>query len=360
LKVLETLKGHVLYPPMLFLAMEAAGDRRKMRQFALLVLGLTGFVAAGAVVQSFVPIDLLLRTGLSVETGSVVFIAIDPISGKIYQRLFSVLDDQSSVAAFSFLGIVLAVYLLTSAKKARHRVPILALLGINAYALILTYNMTTLSGVILFFVLLIARMRSVRLLTWFLLVTLLVSGVAWARYGEFIRNRLVTSFTLKEGVSTSLYIRVASNKRAIRMAQQNPILGQGLGATANAYVYYRLGMRRSIEGGFAVDNFYMTTLLESGIIGLGALLMMHSLPILGFWALRRNSSDPDDRALSVVGGTAVIVFLLMNFSNGQMNTNPTNLVFWSMTGAVWRRAWDSRPGRVLSPASSRPTGAGFA
>jgi O-antigen ligase len=348
--VLETLKGHLLYPPMLFMAAEAAGNSAPARRFHYFVYGLTAFVAFGAVIQSFIPVETFLRLGLSVETGSVVFVAIDPISGKIYQRLFSFLDDQSSVAAFSFLGITLAVYFLMTTRTFRRRLPILLVLGLNAYALILTYNMTTLSATILFFVILIVRLRNTRLLVWFVLVATIVSGIAWMRYGEFLRNRFATSFTAKEGVSTSLYIRVASNKKALRMVQQSPLVGQGLGATANTYAYYRLGLRRSMEGGFAVDNFYMTTVLESGLLGLGAVLMMHALPLVGLRALRRNSRDPDDHTYATVVGTAVFVFLLMNFSNGQMNTNPTNLAFWSMTGAVWRRAWESRRGHV-SPRS---------
>ncbi len=346
LQVLDALRGYLLYPPLLFVALEASGDSGRVRRFLWFILGLTGLVAAGAIVQSFIRVEDLLRLGLQVETGAVVFIAIDPISGKFYQRLFSILDDQSSVAAFAFVGIVLSLYLIVVARK-KERIPLFVTLALNAYALLLTYNMTTLSGTVLFVLLLVIRRRSARLLAVFLLIAALIGGMAWLRYGDLIKNRLVTSFSLKTGVSTSLVVRVEENRQALKMLADEPVLGQGLGSTANAFVYYRLKMRSSFEGGFSADNFYMTTALEAGLLGLAAVLLLHLLPLLGLRGLGR-SRDPAERAFAAVIGSAAFVLLLMNFSNGPMNTNPTNLLFWSLAGFAWR----------ASSGTPRPGGAG--
>jgi len=345
LQIIDSLKGYLLYPPLLFIAFEAASDRARARRFLWFALGLTAVVGVGAVLQSFLRVEDLLRLGLKVETGAVVFIAIDPISGKVYQRLFSILDDQSSVAAFSFVGIALSLYLLSTCSRRGARLLVLAALALNAYTLLLTYNMTTLAGTILFILILVIRRRSPRLLVSFLLVTLLIGTMAWVRYGDLIRNRLVTSFSLKEGVSTSLVARVESNRKALWMLKEEPFLGRGMGSTANAFVYYRLGMRSSFEGGFATDNFYMTTALETGFLGLAAILLLQALPLIGLSRLARRGNR-EDHLLSTILGSAVFVFLLMNFSNGQMNTNPTNLLYWALTGMAFRGAaeWREEPG----------------
>ncbi len=351
LQIIEALKGFLLYPPLLFIAFEASSDRARVRRFLWFALGLTFVVGIGALLQSFLRLEDLLRLGLKVETGAVVFIAIDPISGKIYQRLFSILDDQSSVAAFSFVGIALSLYLLSTCRGRGSKILVLIALALNAYTLLLTYNMTTLSGTILFVLILIVRRRSARLLAWFLVATLVIGTLAWVRYGELIQNRFLTSFSLREGVSTSLVARVESNRKALWMLREEPFLGRGMGSTANAFVYYRLGMRSSIEGGFATDNFYMTTALETGILGLSALLLLQLLPLIGLSRLGRRGR-PDDRLFATIMGSAVFVLLLMNFSNGQMNTNPTNLLYWALAGMAFRGARD-----WTLPADSPPGGA---
>jgi hypothetical protein len=102
-----------------------------------------------------------------VETGAIAFIAIDPISGKIYQRLFSILDDQAAVATFSFVGIAVALYILSTCHRRGARAIVLLALALNSYALLLTYNMTTLSGTFLFVLILTVRRKSPRLLVSF-------------------------------------------------------------------------------------------------------------------------------------------------------------------------------------------------
>lgn len=339
LQIINALKGFLLYPPVLFIAFEASSERAQVRRFLWFALGLTAVVGLGALLQSFTSVEVLLRMGLKVETGAVVFLAIDPISGKIYQRLFSILDDQSSVAAFSFVGITLSVYLLSTCRGRKLKFLVLLALALNAYTLILTYNMTTLTATILFVMILIVRLRSARLLGWFLVATLVIGTIAWVRYGELIQNRLLTSFTLKKGVSTSLVARVESNRKALWMLKEEPFLGRGLGSTANAFVYYRLGMRSSIEGGFTVDNMYMTTVLETGFLGLASILLIQLLPLIGLSRLSKRGRA-DDRLFATIMSSSVFVFLLMNFSNGQMNTNPTNLLYWALTGASFRAARD--------------------
>ncbi|MDM7915791.1 MAG: O-antigen ligase family protein, partial [Candidatus Eisenbacteria bacterium] len=326
LQIVNATIGYLLYPLLIFIAYDAAGGMTRVPRFLWWVFGLCCAVALGAVIQSFVPVETLLRFGLSLETGMVAFVAVDPISGKLYQRLFSFLDDQSSVAALSFLGIALSLHLLGAASSRGKRAIVVLGLALLGYALLLTYNMTMISAVFLFVLILVVRQRSGKLLLWFLIVTLLVAGIGWIRFGDLIRNRVMTSFTLQKGVSTSLVFRLEENRRGWKLLWDEPVIGRGIGSTANLLVYYKLGMRSSAEGGIPTDNFYLTTALEAGWIGWLALFSVHLLPLIALGRLAR-SRDPDERRFGVIAGSAVAVLLIANLSNGPMNTNPSNLLF---------------------------------
>lgn len=335
----NAMKGYLLYPPMLFIALEAAGNRKQVQQFLWLVLALTGVVAVGAVVQSFVPLETLLSMGLALETGAVVFIAIDPISGKVYQRLFSILDDQFAVAAFMFMGITLSTYLLLTVRRSGERILVSLVLALNAYALLLTYNLTCILATVLLIVIVAIRRGSARMLLSLILITAVIGGIAWMRYGELITNRFIFSFAVKSKTTTSLAHRAESNREAIGMVLERPMIGRGMGSTASDLIYYRLGMRSTMGKAHAVDNVYMVAALETGLVGLSAVLLLYLLPVIGLYRLRR-SRHPDDKVFVTVAGSAILVLLLANFSNGPMTTNPSNLIYWMLTGLIWRMSGD--------------------
>ena len=338
-RVINSVKGHLLYVPLMFMAIEAAGDPRQRRCFLWWVVFLSWIVTVGAVIQSAVGLTTVLTSGLSVETGAVAFSAIDPISGMRYQRVFSTLDDQIAVASFSFLSMALCIYLLATVRTRWPRFLLFLTLALNAHALILTFNMTLLIGTLLFFVLLILRYRNPRMLLGFIIVLLIIGGIAWIQLGELWSNRLVSSFSLEKGLATSLLARVESNTSAIGLLKFNPFIGSGLGSTTGTALLGKLGLVGR-HGFISTDNAYMNIALESGFVGLIVVLLLYLLP---FWPLQKLVCSPDKAAKSMglIFGTAVFVLLLMNCSNGPMRTNPANLLYWLLAGWAWRVAWDN-------------------
>jgi O-antigen ligase len=344
----DAWKAYLTAPPILFVAAEASEHPREVRSFLWWVLALTVLTAGGAIAQALIGIDLLARTGMNLGTGAVAFVSIDPVTGRFFQRVFSILDDQLALAAFSFCGIALSLLLAETTRRAGTRLLLLVLAGLNAYALLLTYNITVFLGTALFVFIHMCRKRSPRLLAGALILGLVVLGVAWLRYGDLVQNRLMTSFSVHSGVSTSLNSRLEANRQAWGMFRREPLVGGGLGSTASSMVYYRLGVRPDFIGGFATDNHYMTVALEAGLLGLAALLALHALPLWGLYRLRRRRL-PGSGPFIAVAGSAVLVLLLMNFSNAPMNTNPSNLLFWILTGLIWRESARSpeSPGKNL-------------
>jgi O-antigen ligase len=338
----DTARGLLLYPPLIFIAAEAVGDLRAVKTFLAWILVLCVVAAAGAVAQALVGIDLMSRLGVNLETWGLAYVAIDPVSGKFFQRVFSVLDDQVALASFSLVGLALSLFFLEIGQRAGKRLLCVLAFALCTYSLVLTYNITVMLGTALFVLILVWKRRSPRLLAVFLAVTLTVTGLAWLHFGSLLRNRIVTSFSTDVATSTSMAARIEENRRAISMFAQDPIIGQGLGSTANAGLYYRMGLADEITGGIATDNFYMTAAVEGGVIGLGAVLLLHLLP---FWGLLKmgRSRCREYRILARIGGVWVVVLLLLNFSNAPMNTNPTNLLYWCLGGLAWRVSDEGLP-----------------
>ncbi len=341
LPILNAYKGHLLYPPLLFLALETSGDARDTRRFLWWVVALVWMVGLGAVVQSLMGFAELHSMGLSLETGAVAFAVEDPISGQKYQRVFSTLDDQIALASFAFIGIVLCLYLWGRVRSRGQRWLVALTLLLSAYTLVMTYNMTVLVGAVLFIVILAVRSRNPRLLLGLLVGLLVVGTIAYIQVGDLVRNRLIASFVVREGLGTSLQVRAHNNANALNILAGEPLLGLGLGATADTGVFQRLGLAAGGSGGLSTDNAWMNIALECGLVGLAVIVLLYTLP---FWALRRlcRSASPERRAMGFIVGSAVLVLLLMNFSNGTMRTNPTNLVYWLIAGWTWRQAWEDR------------------
>jgi hypothetical protein len=343
LLVADAVRGLLLYPPLMFLAAEAVGDLRAVKSFLAWILSTCVLAAAGAVAQALAGIELMSRLGVHQDDArGVVYVAVDPVSGRFFQRVFSVLDDQIALASFSLVGLALCLFFLEIDRRRSRRVLYVLAFALCTYSLILTYNMTVMVGTGLFILILVWRRRSPRLLAVFLAVILAVSGLAWLHFGPLLKNRFVSSFSTEVGVSTSLVARIEEHHRAVSMLAQDPIIGQGLGSTAGAGLYYRMGLSEGITGGMATDNFYMTMAVEGGVIGLCAVLLLHLVPLWGLLRLGRSRS-PEYRTLARVGGVWALVLLLMNLSNAPMNTNPTNLLYWCLGGLAWRASDEGLP-----------------
>ncbi len=332
----------LLYPPLMFLAAEAVGDLRAVKTFLACILGACALAAAGAVAQALVGIELMSGLGINLETFGAAYVAVDPLSGRFFQRVFSILDDQVALASFSLVGLALSLFFLEVVRRPARRIWCILAFALCTYSLILTYNITVMAGTALFVLALVWKHRSPRLLTVFLAVVVLVAGLAWLHFGPLLKNRLASSFSTEVGVSTSLVVRIEEQQRALAMLAQEPIIGHGLGATASGGLYYRMGLAETISGGIATDNYYLTTLLEGGLIGLVAVLILHLIPLWGVVRMARSGCR-EYRVLAGIGGVWAVILLLMNLSNAPMNTNPTNLLYWCLGGLAWRVSGEGVP-----------------
>ena len=121
---------------------------------------------------------------------------------------------------------------------------------------------------------------------------------------------------------------------------QHPWFGRGLGTFLPATYFY-------------IDNQYLTSLIETGIIGLGALLTLFISGWLIARSARRATSDPEERHLAQCLAACVVVAMLSFSTYDALSfTMATGITFLLLgcTGACWRLLRESN---APTPRSAR-------
>ena len=100
-------------------------------------------------------------------------------------------------------------------------------------------------------------------------------------------------------VESSTRARMEQFRRALPLVARKPLFGYGIGKT------------RAATGLFALDSYYLSLMLESGIPSLVLFLLMPGLVLVGLFRLRR---DTGDEGLSILVSSlmiSIVAFLLM-------------------------------------------------
>jgi O-antigen ligase len=88
-----------------------------------------------------------------------------------------------------------------------------------------------------------------------------------------------------------------------------------------------------------LDNQYLTTLIEMGIVGLAAILLVMLVPLFMAWTARRHMSDPKSRDLALTLGASLFVPLItcatFDLLFYQIATGYTFIII-GCCGALWR------------------------
>ena len=152
----------------------------------------------------------------------------------------------------------------------------------------------------------------------------------------------LTSFFEAGTTDPSVATRVSDYSLVERLVDQAPFFGRGGGT----YIPDNL-----ID---VLDNQYLKTAIELGIIGVVAFAALFLVPVIAALVARRHTSDPDLRLLcaalagaALAAGVCSLTFDSLSFP---MFSNVCALVF-GLIGAVWRfvAAGDSSSGAGVTP-----------
>ncbi|MCQ2559444.1 MAG: O-antigen ligase family protein, partial [Clostridia bacterium] len=129
------------------------------------------------------------------------------------------------------------------------------------------------------------------------ILALIVAALAAVKLSPGIGSRMTYLFS-SGYVSSSLKAgRLSRWDNALDQLSQNLWLGQGLGRFGGAVA------ARNIPGSYYVDNFYLKTAVECGLIGLLALLWLFLNALrLGAWTLRQVNSSNRWLAVGLICG----------------------------------------------------------
>jgi O-antigen ligase len=126
--------------------------------------------------------------------------------------------------------------------------------------------------------------------------------------------------------------RIVRYPAAFNLYAQAPWFGRGF-KTLIPNVY--LGL----VGIGTLDNQYLTTLIEMGIVGLAAILLVMLVPLFMAWTARRHMSDPKSRDLALTLGASLFVPLItcatFDLLFYQIATGYTFIII-GCCGALWR------------------------
>jgi len=114
---------------------------------------------------------------------------------------------------------------------------------------------------------------------------------------------------------------------ALDMFKRNPVTGTGF----NTYEYmHRVGPYQDTH------NYYLKTLAETGLLGMGIFLILLKTLLSAGWNLHKSTGDPFYSALGVGFTAAVICAIVINFFGDRWSYQQVDGYLWILFGLVAR------------------------
>jgi O-antigen ligase len=134
----------------------------------------------------------------------------------------------------------------------------------------------------------------------------------------------IRSYFMNIGSDTSISTRTSDYAAVAPFIRQSPWIGRG---PATFLPKFRI-----------LDNQWLASLIETGILGMAGLIVFVLTPGLLGTSLRRSTTDPLFRDLgqALLGMSAVVIFLAMSFDLLAYPMAPAFLaIFLGIAGALW-------------------------
>ncbi len=226
----------------------------------------------------------------------------------------------NQTAAFEAQTAIVLLALANGRKKRSHKLLLYAMIALNVYCLLYSFSRGGYIGfLIAFFVFALVRQPK-------LLPLLLVFFLAWQALVPKAVVERVTMTTDDSGqLETSAASRITLWNDALELIASNPVLGSGY----DTYEYMgRVGSLRDTH------NYYVKVMVETGIIGLGFLL----LTLIKFWqmswSLYRREQDALFSSLGLGLGLCTVCIAVVNFFGDRWTYVEINGLVWILFGLL--------------------------
>ncbi len=305
----EGLRVYVQYVLWFFVASNLLLNKRQTRVLINLLIALGTMIAIHGVYQYIIGVEIPSSWLDSAENG-------------VRTRVFSILNSPNVLGSFLVLLIPLTVSQLLSAGTRLQRYYYIACLAPMALSLFFTYSRgawLAMAGAFVIYSL---------IYNWRILLALGATVYVAPKLIPGISSRIGYMLSPAYLLSSAKAGRVARWNKALEKLQNNPLFGEGYGRYGGAVA------ARYIPSSNYVDNFYLKTAAESGIIGLAAFVWLLISGVRCILNSYRRLTDPYLKGLA--GGLfAGLMGVLLHNGVENIFEVPTMCVyFWLLLGTA--------------------------
>jgi len=306
------------------------------RSIFKVALVVSSIVALLAVVQYFLPKDVLTHVGYSLDRGVRPSFFID--DNPAFPRVMSTLRDPNSLGAYLLVPIALLAYTVLQAKKQtrRQRIWLGALLALHVTALYMTFSRSAWLGAVVTVSLAIwwrISTQFVRVMRkWWLVgvvvLMVLFGGLYSQRHNAQLDGIISHSTTAQVGPHDSNDLHLMYIRKGLNGIWHNP-LGHGPGTAGLASI-------QNPDGGLLTENYYVQIGYEVGVLGLGLFVGLLAWIYVRVW---RRHDQWTIVLLSSFWAYALINMLLHMWSNEAVAAQ-----WWLLAGVAMAIPITKRPG----------------
>ena len=229
---------------------------------------------------------------------------------------------ENGMGAFQAELAVFLIGLALFAKKPALRLGLLAVALTSIYCLELTLSRGAYAGFLIgLFVVGLIKERKMLLL----LAIILVSWQSFVPYA--VTQRVMMTYSASDGLDPSAGERLTLWEDALRVLNEEPILGTGF----NTYAHMgRVGPYTDTH------NYYVKVLMETGFVGLLIFLWLLGVACKMSWRLFRRAGDPIMSSLGCAFLAMLMCALVVNFFGDRWTYLQVNGFLWVLLGLVAR------------------------
>lgn len=281
-------------------------------------------------------INIVLLTALFVALyGIYQFIAgveipsnwVDQAEGKVRTRAFSIFTTPNMLAGYLSLLIPVSVGMFF-AEKDRMRKAYYGIVTV-CMGLALLFTLSRSGWIfcfcaLLFYVWMKNRKFIVPMIlcmaAFFVLALIVMPSVA---------NRILYLFSPSYYASSSAGGRIYRAVKGIELFKQHPLFGMGLGQFGGS-----VALSHKLNNTFSMDNYYLKTLVEMGIVGLIALVVLLYNTFIHCYRALARISDPEQKewATGILAGLVCVI--LYNLTENMLEIPLLSSYFWMFAGII--------------------------
>jgi len=173
-----------------------------------------------------------------------------------------------------------------------------------------------------------------------------------------VANRILYLFSPAYYASSSTGGRIYRAIKGYELFTQHPLFGMGLGQFGGS-----VALSHKLNNTFSMDNYYIKTAVEMGLVGLIALLVLLYNTFIWCYRALKKITDPEQKnwAMGILAG--IVCVILYNLTENMLEIPLLSSYFWMFAGIIMFLAYgqnnierEPESGRVIPVSPGEKTG----